>query len=447
EHDPWGLGAAPLPPGPLRLDLPMSEALVAATPSVRLTHTYRMRVRRADDGTVALELGPPLAGDEVGAHAQQRHQVQHAVAAPAVDPGLVHFQSYTGQANDSPLAIHEAMRRLRPGLRSVWAVADRSVPVPEGAEPVLLRSREWYAALATAGHVVTNIDLEPWFVKRPGQRVLQTYHGHPSKAMGLMAWEAKGFTPLRVEEMLDRTARTWDLLVAPSPAAEALYRQQFAYDGAVVSAGYPRNDELVAADRHERRRASRERLGIGASQRAVLYAPTWRDDLASNHRVAPMAALFDVEAAAAALGDDHVILLRGHRFHRRRSVGSGGARVLDVTDHPHINDLILAADAAVLDYSSLRFDIALAGCPMVFLVPDLARYAGSVRGFLHDFAGTAPGPLVDTTAEVVDLLRDLDGLAAAYSPARERFVGEFWAEQDDRSAERVVAAFWPAPSG
>ena len=45
--------------------------------------------------------------------------------------------------------------------------------------------------------------------------------------------------------------------------------------------------------------------------------------------------------------------------------------MLDVTGHPEVNDLVLASDVAVLDYSSLRFDYAQTGKPMVFLVPDL----------------------------------------------------------------------------
>ena len=72
-----------------------------------------------------------------------------------------------------------------------------------------------------------------------------------------------------------------------------------------------------------------------------------------------------------------------------------------MTGYPEINHLVLAADAAVLDYSSLRFDVALARRPMVFLVPDLARYERDVRGFLYDFRSSAPGPLLDDTDGVV----------------------------------------------
>ncbi|QLQ09595.1 MAG: CDP-glycerol glycerophosphotransferase family protein [Nocardioidaceae bacterium] len=88
--------------------------------------------------------------------------------------------------------------------------------------------------------------------------------------------------------------------------------------------------------------------------------------------------LLNLPWTARELGAEFVLLVRGHRFHR--SSNSAG-NILDVTGYPEINDLILAGDAAVLDYSSLRFDFSLTGRPMVFLVPDLGRYSGSARGF------------------------------------------------------------------
>jgi CDP-glycerol glycerophosphotransferase len=109
--------------------------------------------------------------------------------------------------------------------------------------------------------------------------------------------------------------------------------------------------------------------------------------------------------------------------------------------------LILAADVAVLDYSSLRFDFALTGRPMVFLVPDLDRYLGGVRGFLHDFPRSAPGPLVTSTADVVAELRDLRRLGAAHRDDLARFNAEFNDRQDGHAAERVVHAFFGAGSG
>jgi CDP-glycerol glycerophosphotransferase len=191
-----------------------------------------------------------------------------------------------------------------------------------------------------------------------------------------------------------------------------VYREQYGYRGPAAEHGYPRDDLLRAHDADVIRERARRRLGVRPDQTAVLYAPTWRDHLATRPRAAAMTEHLDVDAAAAALGDSHVILLRGHRFH---TTGASRPGVLDVTDHPEVNELILASDVAVLDYSSLRFDYAQTRKPMVFLVPDLEDYTSGVRGFLSPFEETAPGPLVRTTEEVVEHVRDLPGLAAAWA--------------------------------
>jgi CDP-glycerol glycerophosphotransferase len=95
----------------------------------------------------------------------------------------------------------------------------------------------------------------------------------------------------------------------------------------------------------------------------------------------------------------------------------------------------------VLDYSSIRFDFALTGRPMVFCVPDLDRYAGG-RGFLYDFTDSAPGPLLATTDEVVDALRDLPALERDYGPELAAFNARFNTFQDGHAAERVVEMFF-----
>ena len=456
EHDPWAMGGQPLPPGTYRVHVEHSTGAVqrlevtaelgARMPEWQISDDYRMRLQRGLDGAVLVTLAPPLAEDEVGPLAQQRLQRWYASDEHRLDPRAVYIQSYAGRsATDSPLAIHHALRRLRPDLTLHWAVADRSVPVPEGGRPVLVRSRDWYRALATCQFVVTNTDMDWWFEKRPGQRLLQTFHGYPSKTMGIASWAAKNFTPLRIERLLRRTSATWDLLLTPTPDMDAHYRREYRYEGEILSAGYPRDDVLVGPDATRIRDETRRRLGVAPGQRAVLYAPTWRDDVATNFRMAPMTTAFDVERAAADLGDDYVILLRGHRFHRKRREVSG-ARLLDVTDYPEVNDLILAADAAVFDYTSMRFDFALTGRPMVFLVPDLERYTRGVRGFLFDFAGSAPGPLVASTREVVAHLEDLDGLQEAHADDVKTFNDVFNGRQDGHAAERVVEVFFgPEP--
>ncbi|WP_457109020.1 CDP-glycerol glycerophosphotransferase family protein [Marmoricola sp. URHA0025 HA25] len=449
-RDVWGLGERPLPSGTYRLEVERdgvrTGARLAADQVDRLpedarTADHRVRLQRADGDGLAVRLDALLADDEIGARAQRRVQAAYLQVAEPLDDRLVYFQSFTGQwANDHPLPIQQELRRRRPDLRVRWLVADSSSTAPPGAQPVLFRSREWYDVLARAGHVVTNIELERWFVRRPEQQILQTFHGYPSKTMGLGLWRARGLLPSHLEQQLDHTSRTWNALLTPSVEMDEHYRREYAYDGRILALGYPRDDVLVGPKRQEVRAAVRRRLGIAPGRRAVLYAPTWRDDLATNFRAAEADHHLDVEQAAAQLGDDYVLLLRGHRFHA--STGRWAARVLDVTSYPEVNDLILAADVAVLDYSSMRFDFALTGRPMVFLVPDLDDYGSRTRGFLWDFGETAPGPWVRDTAGVVAELRDLEALADRWAEPLAAFNARYNALQDGHAAERVVADFF-----
>jgi CDP-glycerol glycerophosphotransferase len=311
----------------------------------------------------------------------------------------------------------------------------------------MMQTREWYDVLARAKYLVTNVDFQRWFSRKPGQRVLQTFHGYPAKSMGIRLWRAKNFTPRRIESELDRTMRDWDLILTPAPEMDQYYRTEYAYEGPILSHGYPRDDILVSDQAPAVRERTRKLLGIDDHQTVVLYAPTWRDDLATSYRSSPLVGHLDLETSSKALGDDYVLLMRGHRFHPGQRRSPEKARLIDVTDYPEINDLILASDVAVLDYSSLRFDFALTERPMLFLVPDLDRYAGDARGFLYPFEDSAPGPLVQHADHVVELLRDLDRVRKEHRAAYEQFNQTYNYLQDGRSAEHVVAAFFDGPDG
>ncbi|MDN5894293.1 MAG: CDP-glycerol glycerophosphotransferase family protein [Nocardioides sp.] len=446
RYDPWGFGARALPVGRWRLkwstpdssgDVLLSPALVALTPREALTAEHRISLMRGVRNQVLIQLAAPLADDERSVWAQSSMRSRCLNSSSQVDPGLAVFVSYAGtNTTDSPRSIYEDLRRRRPELGYRWMVATAGTPVPEGAQPLLMRSQEWYDALATARLIVTNIEMDPFFRRRPGQTVVQTFHGYPSKSMGLHEWRAKNFPPMAIEEKLRGTAGNWSVALTPTRAMDRHYREQYDYDGPILNRGYPRDDVLVNDQSAELRGLARERLGLTPEQTAILYAPTWREEEATGIRSAKLSNLLDIEECVAGLNDDHVLLLRGHRFHP--SSREGVARVLDVSSYPEINDLILAADVAVLDYSSLRFDFALTRKPMVFLVPDLGHYADEGRGFLFPFTDSAPGPLLSSTREVVEAVRDLPSLTESYADEIEAFNATYHADQDGCATSRVV---------
>jgi CDP-glycerol glycerophosphotransferase len=403
------------------------------------TDRHEGRVVRGPDAVTQIVLRRPI-GSAQGQYAQ--YTLRRAAATPyagKLHRGLL-IRSYFGElATDSGVSVQEELHRRGSDLPVYWAVQDHSVVVPNGGIPVIVNSEEWYRLLASVSYYLDNM-YQPDFHRKPeGQVIIQTFHGYPFKQMGRPHWEQQGFSRALMESYARRAAE-WSHLVSPATYATPLLRRDFGYEGDVLEIGYPRNDVLLSEDADRLRTTVRESLGVRPDQRAVLYAPTFRDYMSRDDNQAVMPSFFDFGRAHRALGDDTVILIRGHAFNARtrHRVGRRPGSI-DVTDYPEVSDLYLAADAAIVDYSSLRFDFGVTGKPMVFHVPDLKRYQDS-RGWLFDFEPTAPGPLLTTTDQVVEALGDLDGVREQYATAYRKFRDDYLDLDDGHAGARLVDA-------
>jgi CDP-glycerol glycerophosphotransferase len=115
---------------------------------------------------------------------------------------------------------------------------------------------------------------------------------------------------------------------------------------------------------------------------------------------------------------------------------------MDVSRIPDPRELLLAADVMVADYSSIIFDFALTRRPILFFTHDIEHYRDELRGMYIDLEADAPGPLLRTTPELVDALRELDGggVPEGHRERYERFLEQHTEFDDGRAAERAVEA-------
>ena len=445
----WVGPERPLPPASYRLMLPSrdlrfspSDDLLADLPIEATTGTHGMTVERSPSHMdLVVSVRAPLADDERGRLAQHR-LAQWYNDTDFTPTDSVLLQCYRGEfATDSQRAIHDELRRQQPGLPLLWGVSDYSVELPVGAVPLLIGSRAWYAAVGSSRYLCQNIDFDRFFRRRPYQRYLQTFHGYPFKSMGISLWRAQGKAESVIDAECERRNSAWDALLVPSDSCVAMYRSEYRYQGEILVTGYPRNDSLMSPDAALVRERVRQGLGISADTTVVLYAPTWRDTAATGAWTAKLFDELNLDRLAEQLGDRYAVLLRGHNYNLRDGGTDNSAAVLDVTSYPEINDLILAADVAVLDYSSLRFDWLITEKPVLFFVPDLDDYL-SARTVLFDYRSSAPGPLLVSTAEVVTALRDLPAVSTEYAAARRAFNATFNGLHDGKAAKRVVEAFF-----
>ncbi|MEG3631418.1 bifunctional glycosyltransferase/CDP-glycerol:glycerophosphate glycerophosphotransferase [Streptomyces poriticola] len=400
------------------LERDVYPAMAGVTRGVRLRQAARRRARTAVNRSKRSAMG-----------VFYRSQLKLPL-----DENLAVFSAYWGRGvSCNPAAIDAELARLAPHIRRVWAVRPDAVDqVPAGVDHVCVGSRAYWAALARAKYLVNNVNFADAVVKRPGQIHLQTHHGTPLKTMGLDQQKYPASTHMNFEKMLERCDR-WDFSISSNRFSTAVWERVYPCSYTTLESGYPRNDVLVDATVADVRRA-RSALGLADGTQVFLYMPTHREyqpDFTPS---------LDPARMAEQLGPDVTLLVRGHYFYGssphiaelRRS-----GRIVDVSGHPRVEELYLAADALITDYSSAMFDYAVLDRPIVIYAPDWDIYS-AVRGTYFDLLEQPPGAVARSQSELLKLLGSGDHDTEDTAGLRDAFRRRFCEFDDGHAAERVV---------
>ncbi|WP_433464469.1 CDP-glycerol:glycerophosphate glycerophosphotransferase [Spirillospora sp. CA-128828] len=400
-------------------------------------------VLEAHDGRLAVAVTGDVTPEEKSAGARQREEARRRVDREGLRDAVL-FSCFSGrQYSDSPKAIHQELLRRDMDLEQLWVVNDAQVELPSTLRAVRLNGKEWNEALATSRYIVTNHRLGDAFRRHPDQVVLQTWHGTPLKKIGGDIKEvhfayAPGMKKALQSKSAGPSVPEWSHLLSPNPFSTEIFRRAFAFKGEMLEVGYPRNDLLHSPEAETVAKQVRARLGIPEGKRVVLYAPTWRDDQYYSRGRYKFDMRIDLERARAALGDDHVLLVRLHTNVVDGITEDEHGFVRDVSLYPDITELYLVSDMMISDYSSVMFDYANTGRPMLFFTYDLADYRDRLRGFYFDFEAESPGPLVETSDDLIEAIRDVESATAGHKERYTAFVDRFCPLDDGHAAARAV---------
>lgn len=308
-------------------------------------------------------------------------------------------------------------------LLHVWSIAPGAAIHPsllDRPNVVFVRkgSPGHFRYLASAGSIVNNSTIEYGFSKRDGQRYLNTWHGVPWKTMGRdnrsepFAYGNISRNFLHADAVLGPDPHTLDVL-SRGHDVDRLIPHVF------VRAGYPRNDLAVKLS-DEDRAALRAELGVPADGRLVLYMPTWKGTF--TERDAEVQQVVDVARGLGAPG--LTVAVRAHHYVSEAFRGAADPDgFVFVPPQLDTNELIGAADAVVTDFSSVLFDAAAVGVPVVKLIADIEAYSAD-RG-LYFGAEEVPGANARSTDEARKMLlqavQDRQGFVEEYAEQTARF--------------------------
>lgn len=323
---------------------------------------------------------------------------------PSPDRGKIVFHAFSGRFDCNPKYVANEWRRRHPDADIVWVLdsfsyGSPSCALPAGMRAVCLGTRRAFREIATAGVVVENARrlLNPGMPKkRPGQFWINTWHG----SLGIKRLDTMRSDMARQSEL---AAHDIDALLSNSAFENDVFRGWIFSGTNVVPVGHPRNDIFFASDECRRNTvaAVRRELGLSEGVHLALYAPTFRDGVCFSG-----AADFDFGRWRVALrtrfGGEWRVAVRMHPRDARSladGVFSLPDNVVNASEFPDMQELMLAADVAITDYSSWIFDYLLSGRPGFLLATDLRKF-DQKRGFYYSLSET-PFPVAESESELV----------------------------------------------
>ncbi len=238
--------------------------------------------------------------------------------------------------------------------------------------------------LASCEFLINNVSFPEYFIRKKGQRYLNTWHGTPIKFLGkdikdeFLAHKNVARNFLHTTHLLSPNTHTTNILLDR-------YDISNIFSGEIKELGYPRIDRTINLS-SERKEYIRRKINANVYDKVVLYAPTWR----GIHGKATL----DIEKLKNDLeklaDQDCHIVFRGHHMIEKLVSEQNISGITIVPSEIDTNELLGAIDILITDYSSIAFDFFVMNRPVIYYAYDIEQY-NNERGLyfpLNELPGT-----------------------------------------------------------
>ena len=282
-----------------------------------------------------------------------------------------------GGYSDNPKYIAEKLLEYNK-FEIIWLVKNiNDNSIPSNIKKCLVSSYKAIYYLCTAGIWIDNCR-KAFFYKKKNTLYIQTWHG--GGAQKRVEKDVVENLGPNYEKMAKKDSKQIDLFLSDSAFMTKLCRNSFWYDDRVLELGYPRYDGIFKA---KDKTYFLKTLNLKSKDKLILYAPTFR----KNHSLEVYNLDIDsvIKSFSSKFGVGHKLLLRLHPnisfLSKKLNLGPD---VIDVTDYPDFQDLVVFCDYVITDYSSVAFDFALLNKPSFRYAPDFEDYKKD-RNFYFNF--------------------------------------------------------------
>lgn len=342
------------------------------------------------------------------------------------------FMTFNHAYMCNPKYITEELLRQKLPVDIVWVTKPgQPVDCPEGVRQVVYGTFSYLKEVATAKIWVDNafgFSWNPIPIKKKNQFYIQTWHG----SLGLKRIGRENVKNKRWSFAARLNAKWVNLCVSNSTFETGVFRQTHWPKNKILELGHARND-ILFADNAEVVSRVRQHFGIAADKKIALYAPTFRNDDAAD--------CYDLDysrflnALEEKFGGQWALLNRFHmKTLKAREAQVTDPRILSATDYPDIQELMVAADVGLTDYSSWICDFVLTGRPGFIYAPDLNTYDRE-RGFYYPLEET-PFPIAQSNDTLCENILHFD--SDLYAVKKESFLNARGCKENGTAAKQIV---------
>lgn len=321
------------------------------------------------------------------------------------------FMSFeAGKYACNPRRISEYLAKNYPGeFEIIWAFKDNTdkewLKDWGVTRTVRYGSASFYKAALTSRVYIYNMRIPAMIPFRKKQTTIGTGHGGGAYKKLLLDNPNIRGTERKIQKL---SASHTDILVSSCKYyTKYVVRGAFDHKGECIECGMPRNDELVNNQDNHMADYIRKYYDIPRENKIILYAPTYRKGRRNEATDYNLDVKGIVEAAKERFGGEWTILYRMHYFIKKRLPDDlRGQHIIDVTDYGDMQDLLLASDILITDYSSSVWDYSLLGRPCFLYTTDLDEYLEK-QGFYVDVRDW-PFPLAKNNKLLTENIRHFD---------------------------------------
>ena len=297
----------------------------------------------------------------------------------------------------------------------------------ERTVPIIINSPEYMKALATAKYLVTDNSFPVYFIKRPEQVYINTWHGTPIKCLGRSDIEHASSIG-----NIQKNYFACDYMLFPNEYTRDIFYKDYMLDmfgtSGTLLMDYPRNSFLARPS--ETARNIPDELDL-KGKTVAAYMPTWRriSDPAEQEKH-DAAFLGNLEELDSILDDNTVLLLNLHFLEAARMDLSAFRHIKMFPKGYETYDVLSYCDVLISDYSSVVFDFAVLDRKIILFAYDSEEYADNT-GFYF--------PLKDMGFPIVKDVKDLaEELKNTVPNVSMEFSAKFCGHKDADAPRRII---------